>query len=145
MCVCVCARRMHSYCTPMSVPTQVTTPTGGCSSVGIESPGYTVIKAPGYQGNMKVHNCVVIVQLTSLYNLYVQMLEQRCLATEQCVGFTTRGEFKNQLSPFERWTSAPNGHGMFVAGTSTGSELIALWFVELQSLDLSIALWFIIL
>lgn len=30
------------------------------------------------------------------------------------MAFTVSGEFKNQLAPFERWTTGPN-QGMFVA------------------------------
>ncbi|CAI8046779.1 UDP-glucuronate 4-epimerase 4 [Geodia barretti] len=54
---------------------------------GKTSPGSTVIKAPGLQRNR-------------------QKLEARCLATEQCVAFTSEGEFKTSVLPPEQWSDS---------------------------------------
>ncbi len=50
----------------------------------------------------------------------MQLLEERCLATEQCIAFTSLGEFKNRVSPMNKWVPIPEGHGMYVAGEWVG-------------------------
>lgn len=60
----------------------------------------------------------------SLYGYFVtlhilfamQLLEQQCLKTEQCVAFNSRGEFKSHLQPRERWKETTAGEGLYVAG-----------------------------
>jgi UDP-glucuronate 4-epimerase len=61
---------------------------------GKQSPGSTVIKAPAYHGNREA-------------------LEARCMATEQCIAFTSNGEFKNHLQPPQRWLESTED--MYVA------------------------------
>lgn len=49
-----------------------------------------------------------------------QLLKERCLATEQCIGFTSDGEFKNRLAPVNKWVDISPGQGMYVAGEYIG-------------------------
>ena len=48
-----------------------------------------------------------------------QLLQDRCLRTEQCVAFTGRGEFKNHLRSRETWTNSSDGKGIYVAGEAS--------------------------
>ncbi len=43
-------------------------------------------------------------------------MEERCRATEQCIAFTSGGDFKNRLNDANQWVSSEPGDGMYVAG-----------------------------
>ena len=42
------------------------------------------------------------------------MLQDRCLATEQCMAFTSEGEFKTGILPPEQW--AESTADLYIAG-----------------------------
>ena len=44
----------------------------------------------------------------------LQLLEAQCLATEQCVAFTSGGEFKNSVQPPGLWLDSTED--LYVAG-----------------------------
>ncbi|XP_064405544.1 uncharacterized protein LOC135350619 [Halichondria panicea] len=89
-------QRYYQYAKDRDIPLPVLTKKRFIFYPGKESPGHTVIKAPSYRGNLK-------------------LLEERCLATEQCIAFTSSGEFKNRLTPMNKWVATPQEDGMYVA------------------------------
>lgn len=44
-------------------------------------------------------------------------MKQRCQLTEQCVGFNSKGEFKNRLNPQSKWTRTGD------TGGDTGGDM----------------------
>lgn len=57
-----------------------------------------------------------------------QLLETRCLATDQCIAFTSGGEFKNHLLPPQQWQES--AEDLYVAGEpSTHTVVITSWHV----------------
>lgn len=61
---------------------------------------------------------------SSLYRpLYsIQLLETRCLATDQCIAFTSGGEFKNHLLPPQQWQES--AQDLYVAGEPSTHRVI---------------------
>ena len=49
--------------------------------------------------------------------IIVQSLKKHCLATEQCIAFTSDGELKNNLQPSQQWLDSTED--LYVAGKST--------------------------
>ena len=101
----------------------------GLTHQGLLSLKHLVIKATLRYCHMISHSrkCLqkrVLVRLNSLTTdtlcgvcaFFCQQLEQRCLKTEQCIAFNSRGEFKSHLQPKQRWKTTSKDEGLYVAG-----------------------------
>lgn len=69
------------------------------------------------------------------------MMEARCRVTEQCIAFTSDGEFKNHLLPSGQWLDS--SLDLFVAGTvvyhflySSLVSLVSLVDIDMCTADL---------
>lgn len=59
-------------------------------------------------------------------------MKQHCQLTEQCVGFNSKGEFKNRLNPQSKWTRTEDTGGAMGGATGGGTGGGGLYVADID-------------